>query len=189
MAKGSGLDLFRNFLDQYRRLIVVAVGASAVPLAAALSSLTPAWPSGIAGLTAVAQLLVLALVFQRLASSRRAVVSRVMMRSTIALCLLLPIYFFLLSLFTYSEPASNERFTKGYECTARAKFLFEDACPFLGRDDLKKAEFEEERLWTIQSVSIVKSLILSVWLACFAALSTALGSFAVFQMKQQHKGG
>lgn len=189
MAQGSGLDVFRNFLDQYRRLIVVAVGASAVPLAAALSSLTPAWPSGIAGLTAVAQLLVLALVFQLLASSRRAVVSRIMIRSTIALCLLLPVYFFLLSLFTYAEPASKERFTKGYECTAGAKILFESTCPFLGRDELKKAEYDEERLWTVQSVSVIKSLILSVWLACFAALSTALGSFAVFQMKKQHRAG
>jgi len=187
MAKVSGLDSFRRFLDQYRRLIAVAVGASAVPFAAALSSLTPAWPSGIAGVTAVAQLLVLALVFQRLGSSRKAVVSRIMTRSTIALCLLLPIYFFLLSLFTYTEPASKERFTKGYECTDNAKIVFEKTCPFLGLDDLKKAEFEEERLWTVQSVSVIKSLILSVWLACFAALSTALGSFAVFQMKQQRK--
>jgi hypothetical protein len=114
MENGSGLDSFRGFLDQYRRLILVAIGASAVPLAAALASLTPAWPSGITGVTAVAQLLVLALIFQLLKSSRRAVVSRVMVRSSILLCLLMPVYFFLLNLFTYTEPLSNERFTKGY---------------------------------------------------------------------------
>jgi asparagine N-glycosylation enzyme membrane subunit Stt3 len=186
MGKTSGLDVFRNFLDQYRRLIVVAVGASAVPLAAALASLTPAWPRGIAGVTAVAQLLVLALVFQFLQSARRSTVSRIIVRSTVMLCLLLPVYFFLLSLFTYTEPASNERFTKGYECTANARIVFENSCPFLGHDDLKKAEYDEERLWTVQSVSVVKSLILTVWLACFAALSTALGSFAVFQMSRKH---
>jgi hypothetical protein len=110
-----------------------------------------------------------------------------MVRSTIVLCVLLPVYCFLLNLFTYTEPSSNERFTKGYQCTVDAKIVFGSSCPFLGRDDIKKAEFEEERLWTVQSVSIIKSLILTVWLACFAALSTALGSFAVFQMKQQNK--
>ena len=165
----------------------MALGASAVPMAAALASLTPAWPSGIAGVTAVAQLLILALVYQLLKSSRRAVVTRVMIRSTIILCLSLPIYFFILSLFTYSEPSTKERFTKGYECTAEARIVFEKTCPFLSRDDLKKSEFEEERLWTVQSVSVMRSLILTVWLGCFAALSTVLGSFAVFQMKERNK--
>lgn len=187
METGSGLDSFRGFLDHYQKLILVATGASAVPLAAALASLTPAWPSGITGITAVLQLLVLALIFQLLRSSRRAVVSRVMVRSSIILCLLLPVYFFLLNLFTYTEPLSNERFTKGYECTAKAKIVYGSSCPFLGRDDIKKAEFEEERLWTVQSVSITKSLILIVWLACFAALSTALGSFTLFQVKERDK--
>src|SRR6476619_3703408 len=51
--------------------------------------------------------------YQLLKSSRRAVVPRVMIRSTIILCLSLPIYFFILSLFTYSEPSTKERFTKG----------------------------------------------------------------------------
>jgi hypothetical protein len=187
MESGSGLDSFRGFLDQYRRLILAAIGASAVPLAAALASVTPAWPSGITGVTAVAQLLVLALIFQLLKSSRRAAVNRVMVRSTILLCLLIPVYFFLLNLFTYKEPLSNERFTRGYECTAEAKIVFGSSCPFLGIVDIKKAEFEEERLWTVQSVSIIKSLVLIAWLACFAALSTALGSFAVFQMKERNK--
>src|SRR5262245_7521477 len=154
MENGSGLDLFRGFLDQYKRLILVAIGASSVPLAAALASLTPAWPGGITGVTAVAQLLVLALIFQLLRSSRRAVVSRVMVRSSVLLCILVPVYFFLLNLFTYAEPLSNERFTKGYECTAEAKKVYESSCPFLSLFEIKKAEFAEERLWTVQSLSI-----------------------------------
>jgi hypothetical protein len=53
MENGSGLDSFRGILDQYRGLILVAIGA--VPLAPALACLNLAWPSGITGVTAVAQ--------------------------------------------------------------------------------------------------------------------------------------
>jgi hypothetical protein len=110
-----------------------------------------------------------------------------MVRSTVLLCLLLLGYFVLLSLFTYTEPASKERFTKGYECTSEAKIAFPQACPLLGLNEIKQAEFEEEALWTAPSISVMKSLVLVVWLASFAALSTALGSFVVFQMEQKKK--
>jgi membrane-bound acyltransferase YfiQ involved in biofilm formation len=187
VANRSNLDAFREFLEQYRRLIVWAVAASAVPLAAALASMTPAWPSGIAQVTAVAQLLVLALVFQLLRSARRQVVSRIMVRWTIILCLLVPIYLMLIALFTYSEPISKMRFTKGFECTERAKQVFSKECPFLGTDEISTAGYEEDTLWTTRSVSAVKTLIAVLWLACFAALSMVLGSFAVFQMGQKNK--
>jgi hypothetical protein len=185
VANRSNLDAFRKFLQQYRRLIA-AGAASAVPLAAALVSLSPAWPSGIAQVTAVAQLLVLALVFQLLRSARRHVVNRIMVRATIILCVLVPIYLMLIALFTYSEPISKTRFTKGFECTERAKQVFSKECPFLGTDEIATAGYEEDTLWTTRSVSAVKSLIVVMWLACFAALSTVLGSFAVFQMGQKN---
>ena len=181
----SKLDAFRKFLEQYGRLTVSAVAASAVPLAAALASLTPAWPSGIVQVTAVAQLLVLALVFQLLRSARRHVVSRIMVRGTIILCLLVSIYLMLIALFTYSEPISKMRFTKGFECTENAKQVFPKQCPLLGMDEISTARYEEDTLWTTRSVSAVKSLIAVIWLMCFAALSTVLGSFAVFQTGQK----
>jgi hypothetical protein len=188
MGSQTGLDIFHSFLNQYRRLILIGIGSAVVPLAAALASLTPAWPSGIAGITSVAQLLVLALVFQLLRPAGRAAVNKVMIRSIIVLCVLLPIYAVVLDLSTFTEPLSKERFTAGFECTPKAKVNYGDSCPFLGLDQIKEAEYEEQRLWTPQSVSIMKSLILTLWLACFAALSTALGSFAVFQMKQTPAG-
>ncbi len=187
MPNGNELAAFRKFVTEYRRLILWAIGGSAVPVAAALLSLTPAWPSGIAGVTAVAQLLVLALVFQSLRSARRRVVTRIMIRSTVILCFLLPIYLLLIALFTYTEPLSKMHFTKGFECTDNAKLVFPNKCPFLGLDEISTARYEEETLWTVPSVSAMKSLIVVLWLGCFAALSTALGSFVVFQMGRKEK--
>jgi hypothetical protein len=57
----------------------------------------------------------------------------------------------------------------------------------LGKDEISTAEFEEERLWTVSSISTMKTLIVMMWLALFAALSTALASFVVFQMEQKAK--
>jgi hypothetical protein len=185
VADRSELDAFRKFLAQYWQLLAWALAASAVPLVAALASLTPAWPSGIAEVTAVAQLVVLALVFQLLRSGRRNVVSRIMVRWTIILCLLVPIYLLLIALFTYSEPISKRRFTKGFECTEHAKLVFPKECPLLGTDEISTASYEEDTLWTTRSVSAVKVLIDVMWLACFAALSTVLGSFGVFQIKKK----
>lgn len=181
------LAVFRQFLEQYRKLILWAVGASMVPIFAALFSLTPTWPSGMAGVTAIAQLLVLALVFQLLRSARRRLVSRVMVRSTIILCALLPIYLMLIALFTYTEPLSKMRFTKGYECTEYAKSVSAGRCPFLGLEDIASANYDEEKLWTTVSLSVMKSVIVVAWLGCFATLSVALGAFVVFQMSQQQK--
>jgi hypothetical protein len=185
MVNRSKLDAFKNFMAQYGRLIASAVSASAVPLVAAFASLTPVWPNGIVQVTAVAQLVVLALVFQLLRSARRQVVSRIMVRWTIILCLLMAAYLVLIAFFTYSEPISQIRFTKGFECTEPAKLVFPKQCPFLGMGEISTAGYEEDTLWTARSVSAVKWLIAVMWLACFAALSTVLGSFAVFQMGQK----
>jgi hypothetical protein len=187
MSGRTELVSFRNFITEYRQLVLLGIGGSAVPIAAALFSLTPAWPAGIAGVTAVAQLLVLALIFQLLRSARRRVVNRVMIRSTILLCMLLPIYLLFIALFTYTEPVSKLRFTKGFECTDDAKLVFHNKCPFLGTDEISTAQYEEETLWTAPSVSAMKSLIVIVWLGCFATLSTILGCFVVFQMNQKQK--
>lgn len=183
MKGRSQLVGFRKFVAEYRKLIVWATAGSAgtaLPLAAAFFSLSPAWPSGIIQVTAIAQLLALALVFQLLKSSGQRVVSRVMISGTIAAAILLPLYVLVVARFIYAEPSSKQRFTRGYECTQNAKLVFPD-CPMLGLGEIAKASFEEEDLWTVPSIAVMKSVIVTLWLALFAAISTALASFVIFQ--------
>ena len=110
MFSNTGLAAFRKFVAGYRHLISWAVAGSAgsaIPMAAALSPFTPAWPNGIIQVTAVAQLLVLALVFQLFKSRSRKVITRVMVLSTAIICVLLPIYLLLVTHFVYTEPLSK----------------------------------------------------------------------------------
>src|SRR5689334_12580842 len=148
MKSRSQLVQFRKFVVAYRKLIGWATAGSigtALPLAAALFSLAPAWPSGIIQVTAIAQLLVLALVFQTLKFSRQPAITRVMVSATVAACILFPLYVLLVARFIYVEPLSKQRFTRGYECTENAKLVF-PGCPMLGAEDIAKASYEEEDL-------------------------------------------
>jgi hypothetical protein len=108
-------------------------------------------------------------------------------RSTVILAVTFTIYLILIALFTYTEPQSKTRFTKGFECTQEAKLVYEAKCPFLGSDEISSANYDEERMWTPTSVSLMKWLIFIVWVAFFAALSVVLGSFVIFQSGQKQK--
>jgi len=185
MPKETQLADFWKLLEEYKRLVWWSLGSSAVPIAAALASLTPAWPSGVAGVTAVAQLLATVFAFQMLKSSRKRIVTRFMVRGALVLCLLFSIYLLLIALFNYTEPQSKVRYTKGFECTQEALLVFGSKCPFLGLDEIAKANYEEERMWTSPSVSIMKVFIVVMWLACFVTLSVILASFIIFQTGQR----
>jgi hypothetical protein len=185
MYRGTELAVFRNILREYRALIACAVGGSTIPLAAAFGSLTPAWPSAISGVTAVAQLVVLVLVFQSLRFARRKVVTRAMIRATAILCILFPAYLALIALFTYAEPHSGLRFTKGFICTQDATLVFQDKCPLLTYDEIAVANYEEDRIWTPTSLTAMKLIIVITWLVCFGTLSVTLASFVVFQTAQK----
>lgn len=184
----SGLDDFKRLLKEFRGLSVWAVGGSlVVPFAAALADLSPPWPKGIVPVTAVVELLALALVFQFYKTAGRRVIGRVLLVSVVVFALTSVVYFGMVSYFTYQVPTTKERFVKGYECTADAQQVFKERCPDLGLDELRTAEYEAERLWTRKSIAVTRTSLALLWLAAFVALSFALGSFLWYQMKS--KGG
>ena len=145
----SGLALFRNFLQQYRQLILVAVGAGAVPLVAGLASLTPAWPSGIAFVTAVAQLVVLALVFQLLRSASPSGsesrswygVRRPMWPADGLFRSIVPVHIHRARL----KGALHQRICLYVGSAGR----FRQRMPASRINQLRQAEFEEELVWTL----------------------------------------
>lgn len=179
-----GLDPFKRLLAEFGGLSIWATGAAvAVPFAAALVDLSPPWPPGIVLVTGIAELLVLALVYQSFSTAGRRRIQRVMIRAIVGLALAALAYLVLLSLFTYEVPTTGERFVKGFECTPAASAVFAEACPDLGREELRTAEFEAENLWTRGSIATMRVLLVVLWSATFVRLSLALGSFLVFQLR------
>lgn len=184
----GGIDDFKRLLDEFRGLSTWSVGgAVAVPFAAALVDLSPPWPKGAVLVTAVVELLVLALVFQFLRNARKNVINWTMAASVLVLAVVSPIYLLQLSLYTYEVPTTKERFVKGDECTPDAKEVFPDRCPDLGLDELRGAEYAAERLWTGRSIASVRVRLMLLWAAAFVALSAALGSFLVYQLRSRKK--
>jgi len=185
----NGLDAFKVLLKEYRGLSVWSIGSGlAVPFAAKLADLSPPWPSGIVPVTAVVELLALALTFQLLqASTRRRVINSLLLVNVTIFVVAGMAYLVALSLFTYQVPTTNERFVKGYECTREAEAVFKNRCPDLGLDELQTAEYEAERLWTRKSITITRAGIVFLWSLVFASLSVGLGAFLFYQMRPKRR--
>lgn len=183
-----GIDDFKRLLTEFRGLSTWSVGSAvAVPFAAALADLSPPWPTGVVLVTAIVELLVLALVFQFLRSARKSLINWTMVASALVLAVVSPLYLLRLSLDTYEVPTTKERFVKGDECTSDARDLHKDRCPDLGLDELREAEYAAERLWTRKSIATVRVRLVLLWAAAFVALSAALGSFLVYQLRFKKK--
>jgi heme/copper-type cytochrome/quinol oxidase subunit 4 len=180
-----GIDDFKRLLTEFRGLSTSTVGTTVVvPFAAALADLSPPWPKGIVLVTAIVELLVLVLVFQFLrTAARKRVIDAVLVAAVLLLAGVSVAYLWQVSLYTYEVPTTGERFVKGDECTPEAKLLYSAKCPDLGKDELSGAKFAAELLWTRRSVAAVRLRLVLLWTAAFVALSAALGSFLVYQMK------
>jgi ABC-type xylose transport system permease subunit len=180
-----GLVGFKELLREFRGLSIWAVGGSvAVPFAAALAALSPPWPPAIVLITAIAELVALIFVYHFLKKARRKSIDRVLAGSALLLVVFGAIYLVAISLYIFKIPSTDERYVKGYECTADAAAVFKEKCPNLGLDELKTAEYDADRLWTANSIAITRLTVVALWLACFAALSVLVGSFLVFQMRE-----
>jgi asparagine N-glycosylation enzyme membrane subunit Stt3 len=181
----TGLNEFKNLLKEYRGLAASTFGsAAAVPFAASLVDLSPPWPKGVVLVTAVVELLALALVFHFLRKARKSLINGILLAGTLILVLVSTVYLMQLSLYTFAVPTTDERFVKGTECTADARSVYKEKCPDLGLDELRNAEYSVERLWTPRSVTATRMRLVLLWAAAFGALSTTLGSFLVYQMKR-----
>jgi asparagine N-glycosylation enzyme membrane subunit Stt3 len=184
----TGYDDFKGLLKEYRGLFTWAAGsAAAVPFAAKLVDLSPPWPKGVVLVTAVVELLVLALVFQFLRTARKRAINWTMTSSVLVLAVVSTVYLLQLSLYTYEVPTTGERYVKGDECTPAAQKVFAEQCPDLGLDELRTAEYAAERLWTRRSVASIRVRLVLLWAASFVALSTALGSFMVYQLRSRRR--
>lgn len=175
------LSDFEQLLKNFQKLAAWGAGGAAVPIAAHLVALSPPWPAGIAAITSTIELISLVFVYQFLKSARKRRVNRVLIASAIILAVSGLGYLMLNSIYTFEVPTTKERFVKGYECTANARAVFKDKCPALDLDDLAKATYEAERLWTAQSIATMRAALVTLWLIVFIALSVVLGSFIVFQ--------
>jgi hypothetical protein len=154
-------------------------GATALPFVGALIGVSPPWPRGAAAITAVVTCVATILVFHGLREASLRAVNRITAASALALAVSASVYLVAMSLFTYQTPTTNEYWAKGFVCTPEALAIYKDKCPNLGIDELQGAEYEAERLWTSQSVTIIRVILVLLWLSAFVAIAAVIGSVLI----------
>lgn len=182
----TGLDEFKSVLAEYRSVALWAgLSTSSVPFIAAFAGVTPPWPDGIAYMTAVVQLIGIILTLKLYSDADKRSIGRNLSILTVVILVLLLSYIFVFSQFTIFDPARNGRIVIGYECTAKVLQAYPElTCPSVGFEELRNAAFKEAELWTMLSISVVRTAIVAIWFLLFLSLAALVGQFLAFQRKR-----
>ena len=183
----TGFDNFLDVLTKYKSLILwVTTTSILLPLAADQVNLTPPWPKGIVLLTAIWQMLAIVVTFQfshRLSrrSANRAIISAALLMVAFSV-----VYLGALSKLTFEGGAARERLVKGFACTEEALRLekYSKQCPFLSDRLINSAE-STEQLWTPESITSSRVLLLFLWLLTYIPIAICFALFTTFQSQQR----
>jgi hypothetical protein len=156
----------------------------AIPIGTSLLAVGPPWPPGAGPLASVLSALAFILIHERFRGLRPAAWNRVAVASSVVFVAAVCAYLTATSVYVYQTPG-KERFAKGFACTSDAMKVFKDKCPNLGMDELSGAEYEAERLWTAQSIAIVRLLLDALWLLIFIALAALAAAVPVSRASPQ----
>lgn len=182
----NGLSDFRDYFTSFLGIVAAGVASSALVLAASLVKILPAWPGGVLQITAIAQLIVLVFVYQKLEKAPRNRIERTMSIALAFLLLTFALYMSMHSMLIFSMP-NGEFGTRGFVCTIDAKLLFNDSCPFLQLEQIGTANFEADRIWTPLGLMVSRMTILIFWISAFVSLVNLLAAFVVFQRRRVQK--
>ena len=149
---------------------IVTLALLVLPLGAERAGITPPWPRGLAVLTAVLEAALIFVAFSLFRTANRGAIRKTVTTSIVVLVFATVAYLGAQSVFVYQTPVTGERFAKGFVCTAEARAVFKDKCPFLDEDELRGAEYDAQRLWTLPSIAIVKVTLSGLWLLAFVAI-------------------
>ncbi len=158
----------------------------ALPFAAAYGALTPPWPPGVEIVTAMLEAVAFVLANHWLRPASRAAINRVIVATSIALAIASCAYMLAASVYIYQVPTTKERWVKGYACSQEAQLIYKDKCPHLGVDELRGAEYEAERLWSVQSIATVKVALVAMWLVAFISVATLIAGMLVHHAQQRN---
>ena len=143
-----------------------------LPVVAAWLAFDPPWPNGIG--YASAALVAGGAAWAHFGAGPGALVSRRLAKAIVVGLAVVAIgYLSLLSLYVETIPGTAVRVVKGFACTPDALLVYGDACPALGRDALRDAEWEAATRWTGSSVMLVRIGLVAGWLALVAGLALA----------------
>ncbi|MXO88245.1 hypothetical protein [Alteraurantiacibacter aestuarii] len=165
-----------SYLKNLAKVMGLGAAFASAPIIATLAELQPPWPVAMGQLSA-ALIVVSALVSWEWTRSAKVRFRRSwIIASMIMVFAGIISYLVIYSYFVAEPPSGSFRVVTGYECTADAKLVYGASCPELGREALRSAEWEPSRLWTRQSLTIVRVALAGTWLLFILGLIGTVGS-------------
>lgn len=163
-----------GFFKEVLKVIGYGAAFAAIPLFASMENLQPPWPTAIAYVSA-AVILVATLIAWEFGSSLTKNQRRIMLMIAIVLTLM--------GLFSYLYLYSNfvivldeaDRVIIGYECNLPTSKVYPTICPNLGKMELERASYDPTALFTKDSLTNVRMLLVASWLVFVAGLMAAVG--------------
>jgi len=92
-------------------------------------------------------------------------------------------YLYLNSVFTFTAGANAAKYVKGYAVRPDVAPLI--TADFTIDDALASSEYSAEAVWTQGSITTMRMILLVLWLASFALLSTTISSFVIYHRRKR----
>ena len=185
----SGLSEFKHVLTDFRQLGSLALkGVVAAPWADFWLKLGPPPVKTVAVLTSLLEFITVIWVFQYWYSLGERQLKIRMKVAAGLFCAGIISSLTLMGLFTVYPGGGRERVVEGW-------IIREDVKPLLNSSRtpeqvLMESEYDPDRVWTKESVVVVRMLITTLWLATFACLAIYLTVFITLQRRRSfaHSG-
>jgi hypothetical protein len=179
----TGLSEFKEVLTDFQQLGSLALkGAVAAPLADIWLKLGPP-PSKVIGvLTALMEFVAVVGVFQ-FWSNTKALKLRVRMLIALAIFLVgLVSSLVLAEMFTVSPGQGRDRVVEGYSLRPDAKPIVNESYP--PEQALRESEYDPDKVWTKESIVVLRTVITATWMATFASFAVYLTVFIILQRRR-----
>lgn len=123
--------------------------------------------------------------FQFFETAKRLKIDRVIIICLITFALSFLVYAYLFSRFVVDLPDPKDDIIAGTECLKRFLEAYPRlSCGEITASDLEGVEYKWYLVWTTESVTFIRLLLVASWFLIFASLTTLLGAFLVYQRKQ-----
>ena len=178
----TGLSEFKEVLSDFSQLHSYALKAAiAVPLADIWLRLGPPPAKTVGALTSLIEFIAVIWVFQFWSKAKDRAL-RTKMKIALGLFLVgIVSSLLLLQRFSVSPGPGREKVIEGLTLRSDIRAIIDNS--YTPEQALQDSEYDPEKVWTNESIAILRTLITAVWIGTFACLSIYLTVFIILQRR------
>ena len=179
----TGVSEFKEVLSDFKDLGSLALkGVVAAPLTDIWLKLGPPPAKTIGALTALMEFVAVVYVFQFWSNKKER---KLRFRMLIALAIFLiglVSSLILLERFTVSPGQGGERIVEGYFLRPDVRPIVNESYP--PEQALRESEYDPDKVWTRESIALLRTLITATWMATFVGFAVYLTTFIILQRRR-----